>query len=68
MLQNSRHYKKISGDFDLIRNPMYQYTKELKEKLFSDFFFAILWIRYRISLYGSENIQGKLEGEVELDP
>ncbi len=38
LIQNSRHYQKISGNFDLIREPMYKYRKEVKERLFRDNF------------------------------
>jgi len=35
LIQNSRHYKKIGGEgergFDLIRLPMYKYSKMVKE-------------------------------------
>ena len=51
MIQNSRHYKKISGDayggFDLIRLPMYKYSKLVKEKFFNDNFMAFYWMIFK---------------------
>lgn len=47
LVQNSRHYQKISGNFDIIREPMYKYRKEVKERLFRDNNQAFLWMYYR---------------------
>ena len=47
VMQNSRHYNKIRGNFDLIREPMYKYRKEVKERLFRDNYLAFLWMFYR---------------------
>ena len=47
IIQNSRHFNKIGGDFDLIRDPMYKYRKEVKEKLFKDNYMAFYWMYYR---------------------
>ena len=47
MIQNSRHFNKISGNFDIIREPMYKYRKEVKERLFNDKYVAFLWMYYR---------------------
>ncbi|CDW78527.1 ubiquitin carboxyl-terminal hydrolase family protein [Stylonychia lemnae] len=44
---NSRHYNKIAGNFDLIREPMYKYRKDVKERLFKDNSMAFLWMYYR---------------------
>lgn len=51
LIQNSRHYKKISGDeyggFDLIRSPMYKYSKLVKEKFFNDNYMAFYWMIFK---------------------
>jgi hypothetical protein len=51
IIQNSRHYKKLPGDglsgFDLIRDPMYKYSKLVKEKFFKDNVMSFLWVFYR---------------------
>jgi len=46
-LQNSRHFNKIEGNFDIIRDPMYKYRKDVKERLFRDNSMAFLWMYYR---------------------
>ena len=35
------------GIFDLVRDPMYQYSKMVKEKAFRDNFVSFLWLFYR---------------------
>jgi hypothetical protein len=51
LIQNSRHYKKISGDayggFDLIRLPMYKYSKLVKERFFKDNYMAFYWMIFK---------------------
>ena len=49
---------------------MYHYTKEVKEKLFSDACVALLWLRYRVSSFGSDDVAGKsnIEEGDEVDP
>ena len=50
-MQNSRHYKKLHGDaltgFDMIRDPMYKYSKIVKEKFFSDNVMSFFWMFFR---------------------
>eukprot|EP00347_Sterkiella_histriomuscorum_P018092 403346820 len=43
----NRHYNKISGNFNLIRDPMYKYRKDVKEQLFKDNSMSFLWMYYR---------------------
>lgn len=47
ILHGCRHYNKIGGDFDIIRDPMYKYRKDKKERLFRDKYMAFLWMYYR---------------------
>lgn len=47
ILQNSRHYKKISGNFAMIRDPMYKYSKSVKERLLMDNYMAFFWMMFR---------------------
>lgn len=49
-MQNSRHYKKLNAvDFDVVRLPMYKYSKGVKEKFFRDNILAFFWLCYRES-------------------
>ena len=47
VLQNSRHYKKLQGDFSIIRDPMYKYSKAVKERLLMDNYMAFFWMMFR---------------------
>lgn len=51
LIQNSRHYKKISGDgdngFNLVRLPLYKYSKGVKEKFFQDNVMSFYWLYFR---------------------
>ena len=50
LLQSSRHYKKFEGvDFSIVRNPMYTYSKQAKEKLLRNKYYALLYIYYLFS-------------------
>ncbi len=64
LLQNSRFYKKFSGqDFSAVREPMYKYSKSAKERLLRNKFNGFLFIFFLT--YGKDNIDVEIEEQLK---
>ncbi len=49
LLQNTRFSEKYQGDFTIVRDPMYKYSKIVKERFFNDYCMSFLFMYYLVN-------------------